>query len=205
MLSADPTKLGQELLALESAGADRVHWDVMDGNYVENITFGSYVVAAHKKLTPLPFDVHLMVDNPDRHIENFASAGADLLIVHPEMCTHLHRTLCKIKNFGKKTGVALNPATPIEIISYCIEMLDVVLIMTVNPGSSGQKFIDSQLKKIYVLREILPSHIKIYVDGGINPSTLKQCLENGANGCVTGAFLFGSGNYADAINALKNI
>ncbi|MDR2682111.1 MAG: ribulose-phosphate 3-epimerase [Holosporaceae bacterium] len=204
MLSADSTQLGQQLLAVESAGADRIHWDIMDGNYVEAITFGSHVVAAHRKLTSLPFDVHLMVDDPDRHIDNFASAGADLLIVHPETCKHLHRTLQKIKNLGKEVGVALNPSTPIEVISYCIEMLDVVLVMTVNPGSSGQKFIDSQLKKISVLRKILLPKTEICVDGGINPSTLKKCLENGANNCVTGAFLFNSNSYADAINTLKS-
>jgi ribulose-phosphate 3-epimerase len=205
MLSADPTRLGQELLAVESAGADRIHWDIMDGNYVEAITFGSRTVAAHRKLTPLPFDVHLMVDNPDRHIENFANAGANLIMVHPEMCKHLHRTLHKIKNLEKKAGIALNPATPVEVISYCIEVLDVVLVMTVNPGSSGQEFLDSQLKKISTLQKILPPPIKIYVDGGINPRTLKKCIERGASGCVTGSFLFGSSNYTDTLNALKNI
>ncbi|GHU14472.1 ribulose-phosphate 3-epimerase [Alphaproteobacteria bacterium] len=203
MLSADPTRLGQQMLDVELAGADGIHWDIMDGSYVDAITFGAHVIAAHRKLTSLPFNVHLMVDNPDRHVTAFSDSGANSIIVHPETCWHLHRTLDIVKNLGKKSGIALNPATSIESIEYCVDILDIVLVMTVNPGSSGQEFIDSQLKKISTLRKKLPPEIEICVDGGVNPSTFKACVENGANSCITGSFLFNSTDYREAIKCLR--
>ncbi|GHT93897.1 ribulose-phosphate 3-epimerase [Alphaproteobacteria bacterium] len=204
MLSADPARLGQQMLDVELAGADGIHWDVMDGSYVDAITFGAHIIAAHRKLTSLPFDVHLMVDNPEKHISAFADSGADTIIIHPEACKHLHRTLSVIKNLGKKSGIALNPATHIEVIEYCTDILDVVLVMTVNPGSSGQGFINSQLDKISALEKKLSPEIEICVDGCINPSTIKDCVENGAISCVTGSFLFNSEDYRGAIKCLQH-
>ncbi|MDR3151228.1 MAG: ribulose-phosphate 3-epimerase [Holosporaceae bacterium] len=203
MLSADPTRLGEDLLAAARGGADAIHWDVMDGNYVDAITFGAHVIERHRKLTDIPFEVHLMVCNPDRHVSTFAECGADIIIIHPETCHHLHRTLRRIVDMGKKAGVALNPSTTTEFIEYCDGVLDMVLVMTVNPGYSGQSFLESQLKKISKLRKALPPKIEIIVDGGINASTAAVCRESGATGCVTGAFLFGHEDYKTAIQSLK--
>jgi ribulose-phosphate 3-epimerase len=205
MLSADPTKLGKELLDIENAGADCIHWDIMDGNYVDAITFGSHIVAAHRKLSSLRFDIHLMIENPDKHIDNFVKAGADFIIVHPETCKHFHKTLQSIKSHGLKSGIALNPATSISTLDYCIDIIDIVLVMTVNPGSSGQIFIESQLEKISKLKNLLPNNIEICIDGGINLNTGKKCIEKGANSLVTGSFLFKSENYAETIKNLKLI
>ncbi|MDR3187139.1 MAG: ribulose-phosphate 3-epimerase [Holosporaceae bacterium] len=201
MLSANPTRLGQELMDVEKAGADAIHWDIMDGNFVEAITFGSNVVSAHRKLTTLRFDVHLMVREPDRHLENFSAAGADVIIVHLEACDHLHRTLSRIKNLGKKSGIALNPATPIDSVKYCPDILDMVLIMAVNPGSSGQTFIESSVKKISELKQTVPASVEICLDGGITAETIKKCT--GADSFVSGAHIFGSENYSSAIGTLK--
>lgn len=205
MLSADSTKLGKELRDIENAGADCVHWDIMDGSYVDAITFGSHIIAAHRKLISLRFDIHLMIENPDKHIENFVEAGADSIIVHPETCKHLHKTLQSIKSHGIKSGIALNPATSIDNLEYCIDITDIVLVMTVNPGSSGQVFIESQLEKISKLKSFLPSNIEICIDGGINLETAKKCIENGADSLVTGSFFFQSKNYAETIKNLKLI
>lgn len=209
MLSANPTKLGDELAAVEKAGADCIHWDVMDGNFVEAITFGAHIIAAHRKMSKLRFDVHLMIENPDRHIERFAAAGADSIIVHVEATKYLHRTLNNIKKYGKLAGVALNPATSIDCLNYCADIVDIVLVMSVNPGSSGQKFIDSQLEKISDLREFLPKTAEICVDGGINDSTAKLCMQRGANSLITGSFLFGSNavtnDYAKIIQKLREL
>ena len=204
MLSANPQKFAEELALIEKAGADGIHWDIMDGNFVPAITFGASVVAAHRELTSLPFEVHLMVENPERHLKNFADAGADTIIIHAEACKHLHRNLEDIKKLGKKAGVALNPATGIDCIEFCADLLSVVLVMTVNPGASGQKFIDSQLAKIKKLRETLPDSIEICIDGGINPETLQKCVLKGTDSAVSGAYIFKNSNYREAIDKLKS-
>ena len=203
MLSANPQKFAEELLKIEKSGAEGIHWDIMDGNFVPAITFGASIVAAHRELTSLPFHVHLMIENPERHIKNFAEAGADTIIIHPESCKHLHRNLEDIKKLGKKAGVVLNPATGIDCIEFCADLLNVILIMTVNPGASGQKFIDSQLSKIKKLRNILPDSIEICIDGGINPETAEKCAQCGADSVVSGAYVFKNSSYEDAIKKLR--
>jgi ribulose-phosphate 3-epimerase len=203
MLSANPAQLGEELIRIENSKADAIHWDIMDGTFVETITFGHHVIAAGRKLSHLRFDVHLMIENPDKHLENFSRAGADVIIVHPETCRHLHRTLGNIKSLGQQSGVALNPATPTNVIEYCIDIIDIIVVMGVNPGSSGQDFIESQLEKISKLREILPSSTEICVDGGINNRTIKECTQHGANSFVSGSHIFKSSNYASTIQQLK--
>jgi ribulose-phosphate 3-epimerase len=202
MLSADPTRLGEQLLAVTHAGADAVHWDIMDGNYVDAITFGAHIVKHHRKLTDIPFEIHLMVTNPDAQIAAFVDAGADLIIVHPETCPHLHRSLGRIKNFGKRAGIALNPSTSPDFIDYCRDVLDMVLVMTVNPGSAGQGFLNLQLEKISIVKKKLPPEMEIAVDGGINAVSAASCRRSGANSCVTGTFLFGGNDYAAAIQSL---
>lgn len=203
MLSANPARLGEELAAIEKAGADGVHWDVMDGSFVDAITFGAHVVAALRPFSKLRFDAHLMVENPEKHLETFVGAGADSIILHPEATRHLHKILWRIKNdFGKMAGVALNPATSLECLEYCWDLLDVVVVMTVNPGSSGQKFIESQLKKIQLLRKIAPKTLEICVDGGVNAETAQKCIESGADSLVSGSFVFGSKDYEEAIKKL---
>jgi ribulose-phosphate 3-epimerase len=204
MLSADPTNLGQALFAVERAGADAVHWDVMDGVFVDAITFGSSVIAAHRGLSRLRFDVHLMTIDPDKHLKSFADAGADVLVVHIEACLHLHRTMTVIKSLGKKVGVAFNPATHWNAIEYCAEVLDMVVVMTVNPGSSGQDFLWNQLEKISALRRILPSSVEICVDGGISDQTIADCAQCGADSCVSGSYIFQNNDRTDdAIRRLK--
>jgi ribulose-phosphate 3-epimerase len=203
MLSADPTKLGEELATVEKAGADAIHWDIMDGNFVEAITFGAHVVAANRKSTDLRFDVHLMVQNPERHLENFAAAGADVIVVHAEVCSHLHRTLCSIRDLGKKSGIALNPATSIDVVKYCTDVVDMILLMGVNPGSSGQIFIESSVKKIAELKQLLPSTTEICVDGGITDETIKKCAKAGVNSFVSGSYIFKNASYSMAIEKLK--
>jgi ribulose-phosphate 3-epimerase len=203
MLSANAAKLGEELISAENAGADSIHWDIMDGRFVDAITFGHHVVAAHRKLSRLRFDVHLMIENPDKHLENFAQAGSDIIIVHPETCKHLHRTLGNIKSLGCKSGVALNPATPIDVVEYCTDIIDMVIVMGVNPGSSGQNFIESQLKKISKLKEIVGPSTEICVDGGINDQTIKESAKHGANSYVSGSYIFSSSNYSEAIKHLR--
>jgi ribulose-phosphate 3-epimerase len=203
MLSASFTNLGEELAAVERAGADCIHWDIMDGNFVEAITFGHRMIAAHRKLSQLRFDAHLMVVNPERHIKNFAQAGADVISVHAEVCKDLHHTLGFIRLLGKKSGVALNPATSIEILEYCSDVLDQVVIMSVNPGNSGQSFIASQLNKILELRKTLPQSVEICVDGGITDQTIGDCVRCGADSCVSGSYVFRSQSYVDALRKLR--
>ena len=193
ILAADFTKLGEEIKEVEAAGADLIHIDVMDGHFVPNITIGPPVVEAIRSITELPLDVHLMIENPDQYIEAFAKAGADYITVHVEASPHLHRTLDEIKKQGIKSGVVLNPATPAESIKYVLDNIDMVLLMTVNPGFGGQSFIHSVLPKITEVRNMGLKHgvqFDIEVDGGINPETARLCKEAGATVLVAGSSIF---------------
>lgn len=201
ILSADFSRLGEEVVAVEKAGADYLHIDVMDGMFVPNITLGAPVIKSIRGISNLVFDVHLMIENPERYIEDFVKAGADIIVVHVEATKHLHRVVQLIKSYGVKVGVSLNPATPVETLKYIIDDLDMVLVMSVNPGFGGQKFIPSSLKKIKEIRE-LNSNIDIEVDGGITDETIKECIEAGANIFVAGSYIF-SGDYKERISLLK--
>ncbi len=208
ILSADFANLGQEVKAITAAGADYIHIDVMDGHFVPNITIGPDVVKDLRAHSSLPFDVHLMIENPDNYIENFAKAGADIITVHVEACTHLDRTVQLIKSFGKKAGVSLVPTTSPDVLDYILAELDLVLVMTVNPGFGGQKFIESQLEKISTLRhqiEATGKNIDLEVDGGITPETAKQAITAGANVLVAGSATFKGGKkfYAENISNLR--
>ena len=206
ILSADFTKLGQELSDIENADADWIHIDVMDGQFVPNITYGPIIVEACKKASNLVLDVHLMIEKPDPIIEEFAKAGADYISVHQEACIHLHRSIQLIKSFGIKAGVALNPATSLSSIEWVINELDFVLIMSVNPGFGGQKFIKSSVDKIEKLSRLIKakgSNAIIQVDGGINKETIKSVSQAGATSFVAGSAIFNSGHYKDAITALR--
>ena len=206
ILSADFTRLGEELTAVEQAGADWIHIDVMDGQFVPNITYGPIIVEACKKTSNLVLDVHLMIEKPDLIIPEFAKAGADYISVHQEACTHLHRSLQLIKSFNIKAGVALNPATPLSSIKWVADQLDFVLIMSVNPGFGGQKFIESSCDKINALSQLLkeknPEAI-IQVDGGINKNTIKSVSRAGATSFVAGSAIFNTKDYKEAILTLR--
>jgi ribulose-phosphate 3-epimerase len=206
ILSADFTCLGRELTAVEKAGADWIHIDVMDGRFVPNITYGPIIVQACKRVTTLPLDVHLMIEKPEAIIPDFAKAGADYISVHAETCPHLHRTLQQIRELGVKPGVALNPATPLSCIEYIADQLDFVLIMSVNPGFGGQKFIESSIEKIKALSDLLakknPFAI-IQVDGGINADTIDSVARAGASCFVAGSAIFNTSDYNDTIAALR--
>ena len=208
ILSADFSRLGQEVEAIEAAGADMVHVDVMDGHFVPNITIGPVVVKAIRPHAKIPFDVHLMISPVDLYIEAFAEAGADGITVHPEAGPHIHRTLQLIRSHGKRPGVVLNPGTPIDAIDYVLDLVDLVLIMTVNPGFGGQTFIDSQLRKVEAAAERIAKSgrkIALEVDGGITPETAKQAISAGANVLVAGTSVFKDGphGYAANIAALR--
>ena len=208
ILSADFSRLGDEVLAVASAGADLIHIDVMDGHFVPNLTIGPLVVKAIRKATSLPFDVHLMISPVDPFIEEFVKAGADILTVHPEAGPHLHRTIQAIRSAGAKPGVALNPGTPIAAVEEVLDDIDLVLVMSVNPGFGGQAFIASQLRKIDAVRKLIDNSgrdVMIEVDGGVNAETAPRVIAAGANVLVAGSAVFrGDPNsYAANIAALK--
>lgn len=207
ILSADFAKLGAEIQDVERAGADWIHVDVMDGHFVPNITIGPLIVDAIRPHTSLPLDVHLMIENPDAYIPSFVKSGADIITVHQEACPHLHRTIYQIKELGVKAGVVLNPATSLELIKPIVQDLDLILLMTVNPGFGGQAFIPNVLQKIKACRQLLNehnlSHIDIEVDGGVNSTTAKQCAEAGANVLVAGSAIFNQADREQAIAAIR--
>ena len=208
ILAADFARLGEEIAAVTEAGADYIHMDVMDGHFVPNITIGPAVIKAVRKASTLPFDVHLMIAPVDPYIDEFKDAGADILTVHPEAGPHLHRTVQRIKAAGVKAGVALNPATPASVVEPIIDELDLILVMSVNPGFGGQKFIPSQLKKIETLRGMIDragKDILLEVDGGVDPQTAPKAISAGANMLVAGSAVFkgGASAYAGNIAALR--
>jgi len=208
ILSADFAKLGEEVRAIDEAGADWIHIDVMDGHFVPNITIGPGVVKALRPHSSKPFDVHLMISPVDPFLDAFAEAGADIVTVHPEAGPHLHRTVQRIKALGKKAGVSLNPATPAKALDYILEEIDLVLVMSVNPGFGGQKFITSQLRKIEAIANRVAKEnlqVQLEVDGGIDPDTARQAAAAGANVLVAGtaAFKGGPSAYAANIEALR--
>ena len=207
ILSADFSRLGEEVKAVEEAGADWIHVDVMDGHFVPNITIGPMVVEAVRKSTKLPLDVHLMIDDPEKYIEDFIVAGADIITVHMETCPHLHSTINLIKEFGARAGVVLNPGTTLFSLDEILSEVDMILLMSVNPGFGGQSFIPSVLDKIKLLKDTLDQcekEIDLEVDGGIKTKNVKQIKDAGANIIVAGSAIFGSDDYKGTIDQLRN-
>jgi ribulose-phosphate 3-epimerase len=206
ILSADFSRLAEEVQAVDRAGADYIHIDVMDGHFVPNITIGPLVVAALRKVTDKPLDVHLMIENPDLYIADFAKAGADIITVHQEAVPHLHRTVQLIKSLGKQAGVSLNPATPVETLDVILDQLDLVLVMSVNPGFGGQAFISSALDKIRALRQRITQRglaTELQVDGGIKVDNIREVVAAGADVLVAGSAVFNANDYAATITALR--
>ncbi|MDD5711794.1 MAG: ribulose-phosphate 3-epimerase [Smithellaceae bacterium] len=208
LLSADFSRLAEEINAVEAAGADWIHIDVMDGHFVPNITIGVGVVKSMRKVTKLPFDVHLMIENPERYIEDFAKAGSDVITVHIEAASHLHRTVSFIRETGIKAGVSLNPATSLCQVEQILPDIDLLLLMTVNPGFGGQKFIGSSLNKIRQARELIARHaphVMLEVDGGVNVENIGDISTAGAQIFVAGAAVFGSRDYQKTISRMKEL
>jgi ribulose-phosphate 3-epimerase len=203
ILSADFARLAEQVEAVQKAGADMLHLDIMDGHFVPNITFGPAVVGAIKSVATIPLDVHLMIENPERYVEDFVSVGADILTVHVEACPHLHKVIHQIKDLGIEAGVSLNPSTPVESIKYMVDDLDLVLVMSVNPGFSGQTFIPQALGKISRARELVGDGVNIQVDGGITSENAGRVVQAGANILVAGSSVFSASDYAEAIKALR--
>jgi ribulose-phosphate 3-epimerase len=208
ILSADFSRLGEEISAVEAAGADWIHVDVMDGHFVPNLTIGPPVVASLRKKTRLPLDVHLMIEHPERYIDAFAAAGSDVITVHVEAAVHLHRTIGLIKEKGLKAGLSLNPATPLCLAEPILGELDLLLVMTVNPGFSGQRFIEAMLPKIASARKLIDTaapRVLLEVDGGIDPRTIQDAAAAGADVFVAGNAVFGTGDYRKALQSLKTV
>jgi len=208
ILSADFSKLGDEIQSVEKAGADWIHVDVMDGHFVPNITIGPLVVKAARRITSLPLDVHLMIENPDRYIEDFAKAGADLISVQVEACIHLNRTIQLIKSLDLRAGVVLNPATPLSAIEWILEDVDFVMIMSVNPGFGGQKFIPNSVDRVRALRKMIQEQglsILIEIDGGVNEKTIKNISDAGVDVFVAGSAIFKSPDYKETISKFRKL
>ena len=206
ILSADFARLLEDVKKVEKAGCGYLHIDVMDGHFVPNITLGPAIVKSLRKDVNMVFDAHLMIENPDNYIKEFADAGCDIIVVHQEACTHLHRTIQNIKSHGVKAGVALNPATPIETIKYVLEDVDMVLLMSVNPGFGGQSYIPVVTKKIKELRALIDEmglDIDIEVDGGVKPSNISEVVNAGANVIVAGSAIFNAGDIDEAVKSLR--
>ena len=206
ILSADFARLLEDVKKVEKAGCEYLHIDVMDGHFVPNITLGPGIVKSLRKDVNMVFDAHLMIENPDKYIKEFADAGCDIIVVHQEACTHLHRTIQNIKSHGIKAGVALNPATPIETIKYVLQDVDMVLLMSVNPGFGGQSYIPVVTEKIKELKALIDKmnlDIDIEVDGGVKPSNIAEVVNAGANVIVAGSAIFNAGNIDEAVKSLR--
>lgn len=206
ILSADFAKLLEDVKKVEKSGCEYLHIDVMDGHFVPNITLGPGIVKSLRKDVNMVFDTHLMIENPDNYIKDFVDAGSDLIVVHVEACRHLHRTIQNIKSHNVKAGVALNPGTPIETIKHVLQDVDMVLVMTVNPGFGGQSFIESMIGKIKELKQIIDEknlNVDIQVDGGIKPSNINQVVEAGANVIVAGSAIFNSENIEETVKLMR--